>query len=524
MTKSLFQWRRAGVAGLGLTLAIGTTFAGAVTASAAPTTDDNTISPVTGAISGTINNPLGTIRYNEDFDNEFFPAGETTKVTLTLSGAGARFTPDITPTFTAPAGYTINAGKRDENVKTKRSVSYTFTVQAPAASSRANITVSGLEVDVSNGTDPGTVITVTSDPGDENPALKVLDRARVGGQNRYETAAKAFRLNPNFRETNTVVLSSGEDFPDALSANYLAGELNTGTLLTRSTFLSPDTRQAIIDGRVKKVYITGGTGAVSQSVENELRNTRVGDSLLTPKIQVVRLGGDNRYETNKKVNEYEENSFPAKTRTALIATGQTFADSLALGPIAYREHFPLLLVPGQKLGASAQAQLDDFNPQNIVIAGDTGVVSKAVSDQLKAENFKRVDRYGGADRTDTAAAVANWADRILNTGRGAGNDFNSKTVNIATGQDYADALSAGPLAGAGNGNGDQNGSGQVILLSKNRTNLGHGTMNYLGNRTVNEITTIRLFGLTGATSDSLARDAANAVGFTSVAVTPTPMP
>lgn len=517
LSTSNIWWRRTGVAGLATALALGTTvLGGGIAAQAAPSSDDNTIVPVRGAIADSEDNTLGTITFDEDFEGQFFPGGATTTVTLTLS-AGAEFSPGVTPTFTASSGYIINNGVQDEDQDTTdpAAATYTFTVQAPAVPKKATITVSGLKADVDAGTAPG-VITLTSTPGDTNPAINILDFNRVGGQDRYETAQKLFQLGVGSGDfiADNVVLSGGEGYADALSANFLAGELQTGTLLTRSGFLSPETRQAIADAEVRKVYITGGTGAVSQKVEDALRNMRVGDRANGTLIQVVRLGGSDRYATNKKINEYVEQGFPAKSNTVLLASGEGFADALALGPVAYRENYPVILTRSSSLSADAQAQLDVRNPDNVVIAGGTSSISSSIESDLKKQNYDRVNRYGGADRTITAQKIADWYDRSADpatTGGGPlGDDFDATAVHIANGQGYADALAAGPVAGAGVVS--ANDTGNPILLAKSRTVLGTGAENFLGERSTDETQLIVALGLTGALAQSVVQDAANAVG------------
>lgn len=529
MRKSNKWWSRAGVAGLGLTMALGTTVLSAGIANAAPaSSDDNTIAPVRGAIANSEDNTLGTITYAEAFEGEFFPAGQTTTVTLTLS-AGT-FTKQITPTYTAPSGYIINNGAQDGNDgdQTDGTDTFTFTVTAPAVATKAVITVSGLKVDIPAGT-PSSTINLTSTPGDTNPAVNVLNYARVGGQDRYETARKLFELGAGGVGTthtfnayanaatadDTVVLSGGEGYADALSANYLAGELGTGTLLTRAGFLSDNARQAIADENVRKVYVTGGTGAVSANVYNTLRNMRVGDRAEGTKIQVVRLGGADRYATNKTINEYSQAAFPAQSNTVLLASGEGFADALALGPVSYRENYPVILTRSASLSADAQAQLDVRNPKNVIIAGGTSSVSQSIEDGLKKQNYDRVQRYGGADRTITAQKIADWYDRSADPSQlaGAGTvgaDFDSTAVHITDGQGYADALAAGPVAGAGIVS--ANDTGNPILLAKNPSTLGVGTEDFLGERSTTEVKTIVALGLTGVLHQSTVQDAANAVG------------
>src|SRR5699024_9158166 len=271
---------------------------------------------------------------------------------------------------------------------------------------------------------------------------------RIGGQDRYGTAAKTFHSVASTKENvDSVVLSGGGDYPDALSANFLAGQLDTGTLLTKPNKLSQAAFDEIIEHGVKHVYITGGTTAVSKDVYKKLRNTRVGDKTVNPYIQVTRLGGKDRYATNKKINQYTQPGFPSTSERALVATGTGFADAVAMGPIAYSDNAPLILVRGDSLGTSAQNQLEEFSPKLVAIAGGERSVSSSVEESIK--DMSAVDivrRYAGDDRTGTAAAIAEWA-----AGQGDEVDdleYNEDTVLLANGAYYADALVAGPLSGS----------------------------------------------------------------------------
>ena len=329
-------------------------------------------------------------------------------------------------------------------------------------------------------------------------AAKVLDyNDRTGGVDRYSTAAALY--DGQFHYSNNAVLSSGVDFPDALSANYLASRLGTGTLLTRPTTLSAAARLEILNGYVTTVYITGQTGAVSQAVQNQVEALHVGNNLFGSFINVVRLGGSTRFDTNKIINE---NNFTA-SNTVLLASGQDFPDALALGPIAANKQFPLILTKGVTLGATENTQLADFSPTNVIIAGGTGVVSQAIETSLKAQGFT-VTRLAGAGRTETAAAVATYATTLT---AGA---FDTSNTFIARGDDFADALAAGPVAGD---------LGNVIVLTTNTTVLGAGIPSYLGTKTVGapstghlHVDSLHALGLTGAVSNAIMRAAAVTVG------------
>lgn len=458
------------------------------------------------ALPNTTGVTVGTQTFTETTSGAFFAAGSTTTVVLTLS-AGA-LTAGVTPTVTVPAGYTKT------NPVTVATGTYTFTVTAPAAAVLATVTVTGLTI-----TAPSAVQTVTLDAlvGATDvtaaPVVNVVSYdARTGGTDRYATSVALFK---SFGNVNDAVLSSGVNFPDALSANYLAGRLQTGTLLTTPNTLPSVVRQAIFGAGVKTVYITGETGAVSALVESQIEAMHVGNVPTAAFITVVRLGGANRYATNKLVNEF---NFPTPANlknTVLLATGKNFADALTAGPIASKKLFPLILTQGVTLGASETTQLSDFHPTNVVIAGGTGVVSQAIEDSLKTQGYK-VLRLAGVDRTLTAAKVATWAtdgidDSLGHTGTGinAPQGFDSTTAYITTGSNFADALSAGPVAGAAN---------HVIMPSNSATSLGAGIPLYLGSKTVGttaghtEVGTLHALGLAGAVSAAVMKSAAVTIG------------
>ena len=59
---------------------------------------------------------------------------------------------------------------------------------------------------------------------------------RLSGATRYDTMSSIASVG--FSEASTVVIASGENFPDALAASALAGELGSPVLLTSGSVLS----------------------------------------------------------------------------------------------------------------------------------------------------------------------------------------------------------------------------------------------------------------------------------------------
>lgn len=307
----------------------------------------------------------------------------------------------------------------------------------------------------------GSALAVGAALAGASPAAADPNSTRYSGDDRYATTAASFRAATNNDTTPNAVLAGGGAFPDALSANYLAGRLQTGTLLTRPNSLSPVALEAIQDANVTTVYVVGGAAAVSDSTIATLRAAKTDNG---SSITVERVGGANRYETNAAVNERASevgSGLPedAAVNRTLVASGEGFADALALGPVAYAARIPLVLTPGARLGTEARAQLEQLkNP--VDLAGSSDVVSATTVNQIRTASGQSVNRLGGADRSETAVQVATFI-----TGNAAYNEIFTRKfeVGITNGLNFPDAVGAGPVVGQ---------EGAALLLTRNATNLG----------------------------------------------------
>jgi len=268
---------------------------------------------------------------------------------------------------------------------------------------------------------------------------------RLGGADRYETARIV--AESRFTNADTVLLATGEAFPDALSGNYLAGNLGAPILLTTSNALSAAARTGLSNLRARNVIILGGPTAVSAAVEAELRgltSTAVGGGLLT----VSRIGGADRYETSRLLATAAGTVVGSVggRRTAFVATGENFADALAAGPASYASRLPVILTEGAALNSHARQALDDLNIQTAIILGGPVAISAATETSVQGANQNpppttaiTTTRLQGADRTETARAIANYSVATLG--------FTNNHVNLARGDDFPDALVGGPHAG-----------------------------------------------------------------------------
>jgi len=310
---------------------------------------------------------------------------------------------------------------------------------------------------------------------------------RIGGANRFETAVK---IAGNVEECNDeVVLVNGSSFPDALSATYLAGALSSRLgndpvpiLLTNADSIPAVTLAALREMGVENVHIVGGTAAVSQQVEDQLLDTRryncggvAGSN--DQDITVDRYDGANRYATNNAVIEaaqsvltgptanpgtynnrirYQATASQPSKRTAIVATGEKFADALTAGPVAYNR-FPLILTTGGTLSPEALQSMISIDVEQVVIFGGESAVSAEVATAIEARGIT-VIRLAGADRYATSVAVNNWALAPTFPGAPAivaadlpydlGLGLNPGTqVFMVRGDGFADALAAAPMVG-----------------------------------------------------------------------------
>jgi putative cell wall-binding protein len=125
--------------------------------------------------------------------------------------------------------------------------------------------------------------------------------------------------------------------------------------------------------------------------------------------------------------------------TVFIATGASFPDALAGSPAAAVAGGPILLTARDGLPAATANELARLRPSRIVVLGGPGVVSDGVRAQLGAY-AGRVDRWSGANRFETAAAISRST-----FGPGV------PVAYLATGSTFPDALSGGALAGRNRG-------------------------------------------------------------------------
>jgi len=260
----------------------------------------------------------------------------------------------------------------------------------------------------------------------------IVDRA--AGSVRYTTAIAASQRN--FTVADHVILATGAAYPDALCAAPLAGLVRGPILLTTPSALPAGLTLELERLGAEKVYIIGGTGAVSESVAEELRNLG---------YEVERIGGADRYATSRAIaQELSDIVGAGLTGTTIVARGDAFPDALSASPLAYNRQIPILLTRPDVLPPSIDTAITDFGFVRAIVVGGEGAVSPAVFDRLAGMLAPgATTRVGGVDRYATATTFAQFVQADSNLQYAYSNDV----IGLATGLNFPDALCGGAVCG-----------------------------------------------------------------------------
>lgn len=244
---------------------------------------------------------------------------------------------------------------------------------------------------------------------------------RLSGNNRYATAAAISQKG--WKQAETVFLARGDNYADALAGVPLAYALNAPVLLTSPLSLPDSTRQELLRLGAKKVFILGGSSAIAASVETILNREL--------SIETERIFGANRFATAAEIAR--RLSKLASFDTAVIAYGNNFPDALSAAPFAAAQGMPILLTRTGQMPQETKQALEDLAIAKTLVAGGTNAVGAAVFCQLPLPL-----RLQGPSRYYTAVALAEHFQP------------QSDKLYLATGADFADAISGAVLAARDN--------------------------------------------------------------------------
>jgi putative cell wall-binding protein len=232
-----------------------------------------------------------------------------------------------------------------------------------------------------------------------------------------------------------VFIATGVNYPDALAAGPAAAKLGGPLLLTAPSDLPSAVASEVRALHPAKIYIVGGTAAVSDGVRAQLQTA-------VPTATITRLAGTDRYDTGRRVVAA---AFTGPVPGAYVATAANYPDALSAAAAAGAQNEPVILVNGSasSLDKPTSDLIGSLGLTYVNIAGGTSAVSTGVESALRAKlmainnlPYAQISRFAGTDRFQTSALIA--ADAFVT----------DDTVYVATGYQFPDALAGSALAGA----------------------------------------------------------------------------
>lgn len=249
---------------------------------------------------------------------------------------------------------------------------------------------------------------------------------RFAGVDLFQTA-KAIAEQYNSGTVQDVILTTGNNFPDALSVSVLAVKLSAPILLVDKNVESSSESFDYITQHLSKtgtVHIIGGTGAVNLGFETKLKELGF--------IHIDRIGGYDLYDTDLLI---AQKIAAAKNTPVVIASGQNFPDALSISSVASNKGWPILLVGKDYLAKDIKDYISTQQPSQVYIVGGTAVVSQALETQIRSlVPNSATTRLAGLTQFDTNIEIAKLFG------------LNPKTLYLSTGFQFADALAGSVLA------------------------------------------------------------------------------
>lgn len=346
---------------------------------------------------------------------------------------------------------------------------------------------------------PGPIVTVVWGPTADATAAAEFTRAFPYTKGSCPTSRAA-------------VVATTAVYQDALSSQYLAQSLTTGTLLTPTLSLSPVTATALKEEGIKTVYITGGPLAVTTTVAGaigQLPAYACGGTSPTGTISVQRIWGETQYGTAEQIADHvgispaarksfasaysTANSLGGTGRyndtsgagssapsgaqlTAILASGQEFQDAQSASMISYHTKLPLLLTPATTLSTTAVAAIQELGITQLILMGGEFGITNTVESALIAKTGVSVLRVAGETYSDTARQLARFEAAASTSGLGW---TPGHRILVSRGNGFTDGIAGAVLDGPHN---TATGTGvRPLLLTENPIVLGTSLVTFLKN-------------------------------------------
>lgn len=401
-------------------------------------------------------------------------AGATTTKATTAAYAMFHVVTEVTKTL--PVTYTVSGLKVDAATKASKVTAK----DGASPKCTADTTVLGTAVAFTIATTTVEVYGSTADATAAAEFQRTFPSTKL-------TTTKGTKVHKSCPATRAAVIATTVVYQDALSSQFLAQDLTTGTLLTPTTSLAQVTATTLRKEGINTVYVVGGPLAITTAVANDIaalpvykcggttRSKTTGTVVVhriygetaegtamsvaefvgkapakaflgaytTPTATPNSTGGNGRYnDTAGKGSKLPSSA--ATLTTAILASATEFQDAQAASVLAYHTAIPMLLTSTTSLSTTAVAAINDLHVQQVILLGGQLAVTNTVEAALVAKTGVSVLRVAGKDYTDTARQLADFEANTTVGGLGLGWTV-GKRVLVARGNGFTDGLAGAVL-------------------------------------------------------------------------------
>lgn len=213
------------------------------------------------------------------------------------------------------------------------------------------------------------------------PTAKV---SRIGsGADRYDTGAQVARELQRRKPMKTVVVARGDqNWSDGDAGTALAGALGGAVLPVKPTALPSSIRSALTTIKPTKVFVLGGTAAVSDSVLSAIKAA-------VPGAQVSRVtGGSDRFGTAAAVSRTLLTQLGKTPDAVVLVSSDAYAEPSAAAALATEFGAPILLVTPDGIPSATSSELAYIRPARIFLIGSFDALPVVV--EQTAGNYLKI--------------------------------------------------------------------------------------------------------------------------------------
>lgn len=246
---------------------------------------------------------------------------------------------------------------------------------------------------------------------------------RISGQDRFDTCVKVSQYG--WSESYYAVLCNSDMYADAVVSSPLAYKFEAPILLVNKDSIPDNIVSELQRLKIKKVFIVGGTGVISKSVENQLSNLGI-------EIE-ERIAGQDRFETALKVKHH---LISADSKNIYVVDSEDWQSALETSPIACATQCPIIY--GDKNGVSNEVK-QNVNSEfhNFQVIGENSNKDYVNNTKSWLSNGLQIFTLG-QNKTDTNLQIyETFKDK-----------FKLNKIFLVSNSSFADGLCISNIAGA----------------------------------------------------------------------------